>query len=106
MEEIEKIVLTSVLTLCLGLGGIFYSKHNSDIKIARLGTEIIHLETERKQIIRENFRLHKDLIDRDNPYGWELYGDSWGEIGYRKESGFSELGCVDSCYTYLREPVN
>ncbi|MFH1063547.1 MAG: hypothetical protein V1729_00535 [Candidatus Woesearchaeota archaeon] len=57
------------------------------------------VQWEKRAIRKENYQLHLDLIKRDNPYRWELYGDAIGNWGYRRADENAILGAVG--YIYL-----
>lgn len=102
-NEIQKNTITAILSASIVLGGVLFGKINLQNNIERLEGKVETLQIEKNILERENYKLQLDLIENGNPYGWELWGDSIGDWGYRKPNEYSIFGAVGDGYIYLRE---
>lgn len=84
-----------------GIGGYLGGTTSSQNQVRESKTQVERLENQRYTLKRENYQLHTDLIKRDNPYQWELYGDELGSWGYRRPDNNCVLGASEQGYTYL-----
>lgn len=80
----------------------FFTGRATNPGICELENKIDSLVTVNRLIGNNNMQLHLELIKRDNPYGWELYGDELGNWGYRRPGNFNELGTAGNGYEYLK----
>jgi hypothetical protein len=78
MNKIEKITTTALLSVSLGLGGFLVGKAISQNQVERLENKVENAQIEKNNVERENYQLHLNLIEKGNPYDWELWGDAIG----------------------------
>jgi len=66
-----------------------------------LEESIWRLQIESKSLKKENYETHIKLIQKGNPYNWEVWGDGLSG-GYRRLENGSEIGSTPS-YIYLED---
>jgi hypothetical protein len=100
-DRIQVALLVTGLT-AFGLGE--YSGYKDGSRpIKDLEDKVEVLQGTINSIKHENYTLQLDLIKRDNPYKWELYGDGLGSWGYRRpDDGSAILGATEIGYIYLQ----
>ncbi len=103
MYKIQQRTTIALLCAALGLGGFITGKVSSQSQINQLEQKVQTAKLENNLTKSENYQLHLDLIQRGNPRSWELYGDPFGNWGYRKADETAILGTIGDGYIYLTQ---
>jgi hypothetical protein len=97
-QIISAILISATLS---GVGGYIGGSVSKQEQIKDLEQKVEVLNNNKRMLKHENYQLHLDLIKRDNPYKWELFGDGYGSWGYRRPDESSILGATQQNYIYL-----
>jgi len=100
MDIKDKIQIALLVTGLTAFGGGYYKGYvdgNSPVKDLEQKVEM--LQNTKSMLKNENYDLQLDLIKRDNPYHWELFGDGYGSCGYRRP--YTDSWNIEKEYIYL-----
>lgn len=101
MKSTKNTIKQALAASAIAIGGFAAGAITTQTETQQLEEKIQTTQAQQEILKKQNYELHLDLIRRDNPHEWELYGDYFSGIGYRKPSGFAKLGTTKDGYTYL-----